>query len=91
MLVETHKRTMATIDGTEVDVTVANTRSGLAFYRDGTGPFHSNRAARRQFTGIDGRHDGSKKPTRGRVKRTTPPWSGAKKPPRPRKPRKPSY
>lgn len=67
MLVETHQRTMATAEGEEVDVTVASTRSGLAFYRDGTGPFYSNRAARRShFRGVDGKHDGSKKRRRAR-------------------------
>lgn len=63
----------------EVAVTIVTRRDGsLAFYRDGTGPFVNNRAARRsRFRGNDGHHDGSKRPTKGRVSRTEPPWKGA--------------
>lgn len=74
-------KTLLGDDGRPVDVavTVVTRRDGsLAFYRDGTGPFISNRAARRsRFRGVDGHHDGSKRPTKGRVNRADPPWKGA--------------
>lgn len=55
----------------EVPITVAQTRGGgFAFYQRGTGPFFSNREQRRaHFRGVEGHHDGSKRPTRGRVLR----------------------
>ncbi len=65
----------------EVAITVARTRTGLAFYRDGTGPFYQSRAARRSHhRGVEGHHDGSKQPTKGRVLRGKgggTPWKGA--------------
>ena len=72
-------RTITGPDGKPVEVAlmvVPRRSGGFAFYRDGTGPFHSNRAARRgHFRGVEGHHDGSKKPTKGRVSREG--WRGA--------------
>ena len=46
-LLPTHTR-IVKVEGVEVEITVASTRSGLAFYPRGTGPFVDNRAARRR-------------------------------------------
>ena len=40
------------------------------------GPYYENRAMKRQNTGTEHRHDGSKKPTKGRVRERG--WRGAK-------------
>jgi hypothetical protein len=84
--VATHER--ATLAGTLVRVALRGDGT-LAFYRDGTGPHHFNRSDRRRHhRGQEGKHDGSKQPTRGRLARTD--WRGAKPKPRP-KPKGPRY
>lgn len=84
--VATHER--QTLD--DVLVRVSRRSDGsLAFYRDGTGPFHTNRSERRRHhRGQEGKHDASKKPTSGRLLRDG--WRGAKPKPRP-KPKGPRY
>ena len=52
-------------------------------YHGWYGIFVSNRSARRATRGIEGRHDASKRPTRGRVRRARgggTPWRGGRIP-----------
>lgn len=58
----------------------ARVAAQVAGFVDGYGPHYSNREMRRPFRGVEGKHDASKRPTLGRVRRARgggTPWRGA--------------